>query len=50
MELKFEKRDNAEMVQMVLAIGAHWIPFDLENDERNYAELIRVLLNLTFVI
>jgi hypothetical protein len=33
------------MIQMVLTIGAHWSPLELEIKKRDYAELIQMVIS-----
>ena len=44
--MQIEKRDLVELIQMVLTIGAHWSPLELELEKRDLAELIQMLLTI----
>ena len=39
-----EMRDNAELIQMVITIGAHLSPLELEIEKRDTAELIQMVI------
>ena len=40
MDLEIVKREKAELIQMVIPIGAHWSPVELEIEKIDKAELI----------
>ena len=42
MKLGIEKRDNAELILMVITSGTHWSPLELEIEKRDRAELIQM--------
>ena len=39
--MEIEKIDMAGLIQMVLTIGAHWSPLELEIEKRDMNELIQ---------
>ena len=47
-----EKKDNAELILMVITIGSHWSPLELEKTDK--VELIQMVIDigapLVFVI
>jgi hypothetical protein len=48
LELEIEKRDKAELIQMVITIGAHRSPLELEIEKRAIAELILIVITIGF--
>ena len=46
MKLEIEKRDHAELIQMVIAIGSHRSPLELEIEKRNNAELFLMVITI----
>ena len=41
-----KKRDYAELMLMLISIGAHWSPFELEIVKRDKAELIQMVISI----
>jgi hypothetical protein len=39
-------RGNAELILIVITIGAHWSPLELEIEKRDDAELILMLITI----
>ena len=39
-----EKRGEAELILMVINVGAHWSPLELVLDKRDKAELIQMVI------
>ena len=50
MELEIEKIDNAELIQMVITIVAHWSPLELEIEKKDNAELILMVITIGFLL
>ena len=44
LELEIVKRDNAELIQMLVPIGDHWSPLELEIEKRAEAEMIQMVI------
>ena len=40
------KRDKADLIKMVITIGIHWRPLELEIAKRDNAELIQVEMTI----
>jgi hypothetical protein len=46
LELEIEKRGKAELIQMVITIGAHWSPIELEIEKSGDAQLIKMVITI----
>ena len=44
--MKIKKRDYAELTRMVITIGAHWSPLELEIAKGDNAELIQMVITI----
>ena len=46
LEFEIEMKDNAELIQMVITIGANWSPLELEIKKRGKAKLIQMVITI----
>ena len=44
--MKIGKRYNAKLIQIMITIGAHWSPLELEIEKRGSAELIQIMITI----
>ena len=44
--MEIAKRDNSKLTLMVITIGAHWSPLELEIEKRDNDELIQMVITI----
>ena len=44
--MKIKKRDYSQLIQVVITIGAHWSPLELEIEKRDNPELILMVITI----